>query len=79
MALLTRSMGWTAAEVEVFLVGLRQELNDKSIHILDHAHVVYGRKPFPPEHPQLHKGVGFSTWSRHAPSTQDWSSGAWSA
>ena len=37
MGLFTRILGWTAAEVEVFLVGLRKELKDKSIHILDHA------------------------------------------
>ena len=37
MALFTRNMGWTPDEVEVFLVGLRKELNDKSTHILDHA------------------------------------------
>lgn len=36
MGLLTRSLGWSAAEVEVFLVGLRKELNDKSLHVLDH-------------------------------------------
>ena len=36
MGLLTRSLGWSAQEVEVFLVGLRKELNDKSLHILDH-------------------------------------------
>jgi len=36
MGLLTRSLGWSAEEVEVFLVGLRKELNDKSLHILDH-------------------------------------------
>lgn len=40
MGLLTRSLGWSAAEVEVFLVGLRKELNDKSLHILDHWCVV---------------------------------------
>lgn len=40
MALLTRSLGWSAAEVEVFLVGLRKELNDKSLHILDHWFVI---------------------------------------
>ncbi|MCJ1250308.1 hypothetical protein MMC30_007534 [Trapelia coarctata] len=45
MGLLTRSLGWSAEEVEVFLVGLRKELNDKSLHILDHCYVVHGRKP----------------------------------
>lgn len=43
MGLLTRSLGWSAAEVEVFLVGLRKELNDKSLHVLDHWFVVPSR------------------------------------
>ena len=37
MALFTRMHGWSSEEVEVFLVGLRRELRDKSIHILDHV------------------------------------------
>ncbi|MCJ1477623.1 hypothetical protein MMC13_006296 [Lambiella insularis] len=36
MALLTRVLGWSADEVEVFLIGLRKELKDKSLHVLDH-------------------------------------------
>ncbi|KAI9807526.1 MAG: hypothetical protein M1825_005466 [Sarcosagium campestre] len=37
MALFTRALGWTQAEVEVFLVKLREELSNKDIHITDHA------------------------------------------
>ena len=37
MGLFTRMHGWTSEEVEVFLVGLRRELRDKSIHMLDHV------------------------------------------
>jgi hypothetical protein len=39
MGLFTRVMGWTPTEVELFLVDLRKELNDKSYHLLDHASV----------------------------------------
>ncbi|MCJ1383846.1 hypothetical protein MMC17_006960 [Xylographa soralifera] len=37
MGLFTRMHGWTSEEVEVFLVGLRRELRDKSIHMIDHV------------------------------------------
>jgi hypothetical protein len=37
MGLLTRSLGWTATQVEAFLVNLRKELDDKSYHVLDYA------------------------------------------
>ncbi|OCK73045.1 S-adenosyl-L-methionine-dependent methyltransferase [Lepidopterella palustris CBS 459.81] len=45
MGLFTRSLGWTPSEVEVFLVELRKQLDDMSYQLLDHAYVVYGRKP----------------------------------
>ncbi|KAE8441209.1 hypothetical protein EG329_005609 [Mollisiaceae sp. DMI_Dod_QoI] len=45
MGLFTRSLGWTPNEVEVFLVELRKQLDDKSYQLLDYAYVVYGRKP----------------------------------
>ncbi|TKA68710.1 hypothetical protein B0A49_03243 [Cryomyces minteri] len=44
MASLTRA-GWTVSEVEVYLSGLRKEMNDKNYRVLDHGYVVYGRKP----------------------------------
>ena len=37
MGLFTRQFGWTAEQVEVFLVGLRRELKDKHIHVIDHV------------------------------------------
>jgi hypothetical protein len=37
MVSLTRGMGWSASEVQVFLAGLRAELNNKTYHIMDHA------------------------------------------
>jgi len=45
MGLFTRSLGWSSQQVEIFLVDLRKELDDKNYHLLDHAYVVYGRKP----------------------------------
>jgi hypothetical protein len=39
MGLFTRSLGWTPTEVEVFLVELRKQLDDKSYQLLDHAPV----------------------------------------
>jgi hypothetical protein len=40
MGLFTRSLGWSPAAVEVFLVELRKQLNNKSYHLLDHASVL---------------------------------------
>ncbi len=37
MAPLTRSLNWTATEVEIFLVSLRKELDDMSYQVLDHG------------------------------------------
>jgi hypothetical protein len=37
MGLFTRSLGWSPTDVEVFLVELRKQLDDKSYHLLDHA------------------------------------------
>jgi hypothetical protein len=45
MAPLTRALGWTPAEVEVFLVEVRKSLMDSSIHSYYTFHAVYGRKP----------------------------------
>ncbi|KAI9821673.1 MAG: hypothetical protein M1827_002254 [Pycnora praestabilis] len=45
MGIFTRALGWTAGEVEVFLAGIRKELDNKSIHALWKMHVVYGKKP----------------------------------
>jgi hypothetical protein len=37
MQLFMKVYGWTAEQVELFLVELRKELDDKNYHILDHG------------------------------------------
>ncbi|RJE18742.1 Methyltransferase [Aspergillus sclerotialis] len=44
MALFTRYLGWTTQAVHAFLVGVRQELVDRSIHIYSKHIWVYGQK-----------------------------------
>lgn len=41
----TRGLGWTSAEVEVFLTKVRKSLADSSVHSYYTFHVVYGQKP----------------------------------
>ncbi|KAF1938058.1 S-adenosyl-L-methionine-dependent methyltransferase [Clathrospora elynae] len=43
------ALGWTPAEVEVYLAGLRNAIGDKSVHAYYKVWVVWGRKPFPDE------------------------------
>lgn len=45
MALLTRALGWTAEQVEVFLVDFRRELKDRTVHGWWPIYVVYGKRP----------------------------------
>lgn len=45
MAPLTRGLGWTAAQVEVFLIDVRKSLMDSSVHSYLTFHVVTGQKP----------------------------------
>ncbi|QKX55220.1 uncharacterized protein TRUGW13939_02312 [Talaromyces rugulosus] len=45
MALLTRGLHWTAEEVEVFLVDVRNEFKDPKIHCYFPIYVVWGRRP----------------------------------
>ncbi|KAK4032739.1 S-adenosyl-L-methionine-dependent methyltransferase [Parachaetomium inaequale] len=45
LMLFTNILGWSAAEVETFLVGVRKDLRNKSIHAYWPVIVVYGRKP----------------------------------
>ncbi|KAI9809366.1 MAG: hypothetical protein M1827_006878 [Pycnora praestabilis] len=40
MALFTRVLGWTSQEVEVLLVGVRKELDDRSIHACTRARLL---------------------------------------
>ncbi|KAL2145391.1 hypothetical protein VTI28DRAFT_7318 [Corynascus sepedonium] len=45
VALFTRALGWTAEELEVFLVEVRKDLRNRSIHAYWPIYVVYGQKP----------------------------------
>lgn len=45
MAPLTRALGWSREEVEVFLVQVRKSLMDVSAHSYYTFHAVYGQKP----------------------------------
>lgn len=42
---LTRGLGWTAEEVEVFLVDVRKDLTNTSIHSYVFYHSLAGQKP----------------------------------
>lgn len=42
---LTRGLGWTPEEVEVFLVSVRKALMNQSTHSYVTFHVIYGQKP----------------------------------
>ncbi|KAI9798954.1 MAG: hypothetical protein M1833_004307 [Piccolia ochrophora] len=44
LAILTRGLGWTAQEVEVFLVDVRKDIRDRRIHTYWDIYVVYGKK-----------------------------------
>jgi hypothetical protein len=41
----TKGLGWTAEEVEVFLVSVRVSLKNRSVHSYLTFHVCYGQKP----------------------------------
>ncbi|PNH65794.1 hypothetical protein VD0002_g3324 [Verticillium dahliae] len=45
MALFTRALGWTQQEVELFLVDVRRDMKDRSVHGYWPLYVVYGQKP----------------------------------
>lgn len=45
MALMTRILGWTYEETQVFLAHVRAGFRDKSIHSYTSGSIVYGRKP----------------------------------
>ncbi|CAI7633980.1 unnamed protein product [Penicillium palitans] len=44
-ALFSRVLGWTRAEIEGLLAGIRMELRDTSYHLYTKLRVVYGQKP----------------------------------
>jgi len=45
LMLFTNFLGWSAAEVEVFLVGVRKDLRNTRIHAYWTIYTVYGQKP----------------------------------
>ena len=45
LALLTRVLGWSNAEVQVFLADVRKDIKDPKIHFYIPLYTVYGRKP----------------------------------
>ncbi|KAJ5398953.1 hypothetical protein N7465_009442 [Penicillium sp. CMV-2018d] len=44
-ALFSRVLGWTRAEIEGLLTGIRMELRDTSYHLYTKVRIVYGQKP----------------------------------
>ncbi|GAD92425.1 TAM domain methyltransferase, putative [Paecilomyces variotii No. 5] len=44
-ALFTRVLGWTNAEIQLLLVGVRKELLDRQFHGYSKLYFVYGKKP----------------------------------
>lgn len=44
LALLTRVLGWSAEQVQVFTAGVRKELTDRSLHVYTKIYFVYGQK-----------------------------------
>ncbi|KAI9742766.1 MAG: hypothetical protein M1818_003495 [Claussenomyces sp. TS43310] len=45
LALLTRVMGWSKEEIEVFLADVRKGMKDRHVHAYHRYHIVWGRKP----------------------------------
>ncbi|KAK2813779.1 hypothetical protein FQN50_000177 [Emmonsiellopsis sp. PD_5] len=45
IAPLSRVLGWSNEEIEVLIAGLRNQIQDKSIHVYARAHFIYGQKP----------------------------------
>ncbi|KAJ0417894.1 S-adenosyl-L-methionine-dependent methyltransferase [Aspergillus carlsbadensis] len=44
LALMTRFLGWTVADVQLLLAGVRRELLDRKLHIYSKMYVVYGQR-----------------------------------
>lgn len=44
-ALFTRVLGWSRTEIEVLLMGARNDLKDLSNHLYTNVRIIYGRKP----------------------------------
>ncbi|KAB8235638.1 class I SAM-dependent methyltransferase [Aspergillus alliaceus] len=43
-ALFTRMLGWSRAEIEVLVAGMRKELRDTSLHLYSRLHIIYGQR-----------------------------------
>jgi hypothetical protein len=44
LALMTRFLGWSVADVQLLLAGVRRELLDRKLHIYSKMYVVYGQR-----------------------------------
>jgi hypothetical protein len=45
-ALFSRYLGWSRAEIEVLVAGMRKELREYQIyHLYTKVHVIYGQRP----------------------------------
>ncbi|KAF2752173.1 S-adenosyl-L-methionine-dependent methyltransferase [Sporormia fimetaria CBS 119925] len=49
LQLFQKGLNWTKEEIEVYLVGVRQALLDRSVHAYHKVYVVWGRKPYDDE------------------------------
>jgi len=45
LALFTRALGWTRAEIEVLAAGVRSDFLSPNNHLYSYFHCVYGQKP----------------------------------
>ena len=41
---MTRVLGWTVDQVQAFLVGVREDITNRKIHVYSKLYFVYGRK-----------------------------------
>ncbi|KAL3475701.1 S-adenosyl-L-methionine-dependent methyltransferase [Aspergillus californicus] len=44
LALMTRFLGWTVEDVQILLMGVRKELQDRTLHIYSRLYVVYAQR-----------------------------------
>ena len=51
LAYFSRILGWSAEEIEVYLVNVRKSLADKDVHAYHRLYVIWGRKPLKGEVP----------------------------
>lgn len=46
MGPLTRGLGWSRDQVELYLPGVRKDLNNMSVHTYYSLHVITAQKPY---------------------------------